>query len=297
MKIGVLGWDYGEMDPDAPCLVEAGRERGHEMALFTLEELAYTPGAKGGLNIEVGGHDAESFDAIISRAKLYGDDWQDRVERLTLLSKVPGLRLFDPAEVWVRGYSKFLTAQKLAEAGLPTPPVRSAVTLAEVETAWKEWGATIVKPSFGYRGVDVERVTDFPTQTAVVEELLARYGTLVCQPYYPTQYGEYRITVAGEVTPINMLKLPAAGSWRCKTLEGASFEYFEAPPELQELAVRAARVMGITLAGLDILPTEDGYIILEVNPIPGFLNIFGPERHQQTLHGVFDWVEKQVSQP
>ena len=71
------------MDPDAPCLVEAGRERGHEMALFTLEEVAYTPGAKGGLNLVVGGgaNDAESFDAIISRAKLYGDDWQRTNQR------------------------------------------------------------------------------------------------------------------------------------------------------------------------------------------------------------------------
>ena len=80
-----------------------------------------------------------------------------------------------------------------------------------------------------------------------------------------------------------MLKLPAAGSWRCKTLEGASFEYFEAPPNSRSWQSRAARAMGITLAGLDILPTEDGYIILEVNPIPACLNIFGRERHQQTL--------------
>ncbi|MFI6603420.1 RimK family alpha-L-glutamate ligase [Nonomuraea sp. NPDC050536] len=296
MKIGVLGWDYGEMDPDAPALVETGKERGHEMSLFTLEELAFTPGTTGGLNVTVGDQPAESFDAIISRAKLYGEDWQDRVERLTVLSNVPGLRMFDPADVWVRGYSKFLTAQKLAEAGLPTPPVRSADTAADIERAWEEWGDIIVKPSFGYRGVDVERITDFRTQTDVANDLLARYGRLVCQPFYPTQYGEYRITVAGEVAPINMLKLPAAGSWRCKTLEGASFESFDAPPELMELALRASRVMGITLAGLDVLPTADGYMILEVNPIPGFLNIFGAERHKQTLNGVFDWVEKQVSQ-
>ena len=72
-----------------------------------------------------------------------------------------------------------------------------------------------------------------------------------------------------------MLKLPAYGSWRVKTLEGATFERLDTPPELAELALRATRAMGMTLAGLDILPTPDGYVVLEVNPVAGFLNIFG----------------------
>jgi glutathione synthase/RimK-type ligase-like ATP-grasp enzyme len=53
-----------------------------------------------------------------------------------------------------------------------------------------------------------------------------------------------------------MFKLPAVGSWRCKTLEDASFERFEARADLLELAFRATRAMDMTLAGLDILPTE-----------------------------------------
>lgn len=295
MKIGVLGWDYGDMDPDGPVLVEHGRGRGHEMSLFTIEEVSCVPGARG-VELLFGRENASSFDAVISRAKLYGDDWRERVERLSMIDDLAGLRLFDPVDVWVDGYSKFRQAQKLANAGLPTPPVRSATTLADVEVARDEWGEVIVKPSFGYRGVDVELITHPGRQADLVNELLARYGTLVCQPFYPTKYGEYRITVAGEATPINMLKLPAAGSWRCKTLEGASFERLDAPAELVDLSVRATRAMGMTLSGLDILPADDGYTILEVNPIPGFLNIFGAGPHRQVLDGVFDWVEKRVAE-
>ncbi|WP_194292907.1 ATP-grasp domain-containing protein [Streptomyces smaragdinus] len=290
MKIGLLGWDYSGIDPDGPALVEFGRERGHEMSFFTLEEITYRFGPDG-VGVDVAGEPASAFDAVINRSKLYGDDWQDRVERLTMLDSVPGLRMFDPADAWVRGYSKFLMAQRLAAAGIPVPPVRSVTTLAEIEAAYEEWGPVVLKPSFGLRAQDVERIDDPKADQAVAEDLLARYATVVCQPFYPTAGGEYRITVAGTATPLNILKLPAAGTWRCKTMEGSSFERFDAPDELVDLSVRATRAMGLTLSGLDVLPHEDGYLVLEVNAVPGFLDLMGRDQHRQVLGGVFDWVE------
>jgi ribosomal protein S6--L-glutamate ligase len=305
MKIGILGWDHGRWDRAAPSLLAHGRERGHEMSLCTLEEVRYVPGQHGP-TVLLGDQDATSFDAVISRANLIGDgwasdqlhdstQWRDRVERITMVDRVLGPRLFDPIDVRLTGASKFLMAQRLAEGGFPVPPFCSVSTVEDVDAALADWGDVIVKPSYGLRGIDVERVTDLSAQRAVVDDLLARYGTLICQPFYPTQFGEFRITVAGEVTPINMLKLPPVGSWRCKTLEGASFERFDAPDDLIDLAVRATRHLGMTLSGLDVLPVPDGYMILEVNPVPGFLDIFGERAHQESLAGIFDWVEKQLS--
>ena len=300
MKIGVLGWDHGVEDPDSPGLAEAGARRGHETSLFTLDEISYAAAAPG-LRVLLGGAPAESFDAVICRANLYGDwhtrpftGWEERLEKLQSVSAVLGPRMFDPADVWFAGYSKFLTAQKLAAAGLPAPPTRSATSVADVAAAVSSWGPTVVKPSFGLRATDVERVEDAtdPASVALVERLLGSYGSLLCTPYYPTEYGEFRITVGGEAMPIDMLKLPAYGAWRVKTLEGASFERLAAPPELADLALRAARAMGLTLAGLDILPTAGGYVILEVNPVAGFLNIFGEDPRQEVFDGVFDWIEK-----
>jgi glutathione synthase/RimK-type ligase-like ATP-grasp enzyme len=302
VKIGVLGWDRGDEDPDSPGLAEAGRRFGHDTSLFVLDEVSYAAAASG-LRVLLGGEPAESFDAVICRANLYGDwhtrpftGWEERLERLQSVSAVLGPRMFDPADVWFAGYSKFLTAQRLAAAGIPVPPTRSARSLADVAAAVAEWGPTVVKPSFGLRAMDVERVNDpaDPADAAVVERLLGSYGALLCMPFYPTEFGEFRLTVAGEARPIDMLKLPAYGSWRVKTLEGASFERLDTPPELADLAVRAARAMRMTLAGLDILPTPDGYGILEVNPVAGFLNIFGEGPRQEVFTGVYDWIEKRA---
>jgi len=300
VKIGVLGWDRGDEDPDSPGLAEAGRRLGHDTGLFLLDEVTYAA-APSGLRVLLGGEPADSFDAVICRANLYGDwhhrpftGWEERLERLQSISAVLGPRMFDPAEAWFAGYSKFLTAQKLAAAGLPAPPTRSATSMADVAAAVDSWGPTVVKPSFGLRAMDVERVTDpeDPAAVALVERLLDSYGALLCTPYYPTEFGEFRITVAGEVHPIDMLKLPAYGSWRVKTLEGATFERLDTPPDLADLALRATRAMGLTLAGLDILPTTDGYVVLEVNPVAGFLNIFGADPQWEIYAGVYDWIEK-----
>lgn len=298
MKIGVLGWDRGVEDPDSPGLAEAGKARGHDTTLFLLEEISYRHGP-GGLEVFLAGEPATAFDAVLSRANLYGqwregatlyDGWPDRVERLTMLGTVPGLPVFDPADVWFRGYSKFLTAQRLAAAGLPAAQTRSARTVGEVADAVAAWGTAVVKPSFGLRAMDVERIEDAAAQAPAIEAMLARYGTLVCTPFYPTQWGEYRVVVAGAEAPLTMLKLPAAGSWRVKTLEGASFERVDPPADLLELSLRAARTMEMTLAGLDVLPTADGWVILEVNPVAGFFDIFGDATRQDIYTATYDWI-------
>ncbi len=271
----------------------------HVGSLVTLEEIAYRAGPAG-LEVFLGDEPASHFDAVLSRANLYGewregdrlyDGWPDRLERLTALSSVPGLAVFDPVDVWFRGYSKILTAQCLSAAGLPAPPTRSARSVEEVAAALAEWGTTVVKPSFGLRAIDVERVTDADEQASTITGMLNRYGTLVCTPFYPTQWGEYRVVVAGEAAPLTMLKLPAAGSWRVKTLEGASFERVEPPADLTELAIASARTMEMTLAGLDVLPTGDGWVVLEVNPVAGFFDIFGKDLQREIHAATYAWVE------
>lgn len=295
MKIGVLGWDYSGIDPDGLSLLEHGRERGHEMSFATLDEVAYVPGPDG-VDVTIAGEPARAFDAFINRSRGFGPDGQERMERMRMLDNVPGVRLFSPADRCQIVNSKFLTAQRLAQVGLPTPPVRSVTSLPEVEAACAEWGDVILKPSYGYGGADVERIADFGADKHIAEKLLAQEPTLVCQPFYPTEGGEYRITVAGDVTPMNILKLPLPGTWRCKTMEGASFERFDAPDDLLDLSVRATRALGLTLAGIDILPHDGGYLILEVNEVPGFLSIMGSVEHRKILDGVYDWVEREVAQ-
>lgn len=290
MKIGVLSWDHGEDDDDAPVIAAIGRERGHDTSLFTVQEIDSRPAARG-MEILFNGEPARDFDAVISRAQLHGE-WRDNVERLTLASKVPGLAMYDPVEVWLDSYSKFRMAQVLADNDLPAPPVRACRTQADVELAAKEWGTIVVKPSYGRAGIDVERITDVADAQPLIRTLLQRYHTIIAQPFYPTQWGEYRIIVAGDTLPMNMVKYPAIGEWKTRTMLGASFERTEIPDDLAELAVKATRAMGITVSALDIVPTADDYVILEVNAIPGNMDILGKASQRRAHEATFEWVER-----
>ncbi|WP_255955000.1 ATP-grasp domain-containing protein [Streptomyces odontomachi] len=305
MKVGILLWDESGIDTDGAGLIEYGRAHGHEMSTFLLEDVSVRR-SDGAAKVLFGGVDADRFDAVISRANLFGDhwhdalhdtsSWRDRVERLSIISRALGPRLFDSVETWLNVWSKFLMLHRLAEGGFPVPPFRSVTTMDEVAEALADWdGDVIIKPSYGLRGINVERVTDLAADRDLVEGLLKAHGTMMCQPFYSTQYGEYRISVAGETTPINMLKLPPAHTWRCKTYEGASWERIDPPDELIDLSIRATRHMGLTYAALDILPhPSGGWVILEVNAVPGFLNMFGEPGCTEGLAGIFDWVEKQL---
>src|SRR3981189_226094 len=71
MKIGILGWDHGEVDPDSPVLEQVGRDLGHDVTLFTLDEIGFAGRASGGLDLLYGGEPAASFDAVISPAPVW----------------------------------------------------------------------------------------------------------------------------------------------------------------------------------------------------------------------------------
>jgi ribosomal protein S6--L-glutamate ligase len=295
VKIGVLGWDHGEEDIDAVRYTEFGRERGHETVLFTLEDIRYEASAEGGFRVFAGDLPAEGFDAVISRARLHAPDWRDREERLAALSHVVGAGMFDPVEVALACKSKLLSTQRLAAGGVRVPPTRSVRSLTEVAAAAGEWGEIVLKPSHGYSGEDVERIADPVTGRDLAEDLLARHGTLLCMPFWPTRYGEYRVVVAGQTSCICTLKLPPTDTWRCNTHTGATYERVEGPPELVELACRAARLMNLTLAGIDALPTGDGYVILDVNSVPGGLHLHGREAQTETVTAIFGQVEKYLA--
>lgn len=48
--------------------------------------------------------------------------------------------------------------------------------------------------------------------------------------------------------------------------------------------------MDMTPAGLDVLPTADGWVILEVNPVAGFFDIFGDATRQENFTATYDWI-------
>jgi ribosomal protein S6--L-glutamate ligase len=266
MRIGILGWDLD--DPESVELAGIGKCLGHNTTLFILDDVSCRSSAKLGIEPLIAGEPVSEFDIILSRAHIRPDWTELDYDRYALLCHVEGVTVLDPAHTYLEAESKFLGLQRMAAAGLPVAPTRSCSSLAEVEEAICEWERIVLKPSFCLGGVDVERIYDMADGKAVAGRLLRKYGQLVCQPYFPHPDGDVRVTIVGDLAPLVVNRVPAVSNWKSNVNMGATARTITADPELVNISKRAAAAMGVTVAGLDFLPTKDGYRIIEFNNTP-----------------------------
>ncbi|MFI0723592.1 RimK family alpha-L-glutamate ligase [Streptomyces sp. NPDC021224] len=293
MQIGILGWDREETE--SVGLLEAGTRRGHDVTLFTLDDIVLAHTATGPQAYVQGGP-AARFDVVMSRAELRSASFRADHERYALLCETPGITVIDPAATYVATEHKLQSMARLGAAGLPIAPTRSCASRADVAEALAQWGPVVLKPTFGYGGTDVERVYGLESDGGTVDRLLADHGVLMCQPYLPHPEGDVRITLVGDEAVLNCRRVPPGGDrWRANVMQGARSVDFDAPEEMLEVARRAARVMGLTVAALDFLPAPggDGFLIIEINNTPGWY--FVPqERQERIAESVYRLVEARM---
>jgi ribosomal protein S6--L-glutamate ligase len=267
MRVGIVGWDRTEYE--SVHLLRASRARGHDATLFTLDDVSW--GRCGdGYGVLAAGRPACEFDVVVSRAQLRRERWQSDLERLTLLSNVPDTPILDPAAEWVANESKFIQVQRLGAAGIPMPPTVCCSSEDDVRDALDTWGDTVLKPSFGWEGNDVELVRPGPVLPNVVTRVLERYGTVLAQPYIPHPQGDMRLTVVDGEVVLPFRRVPRQSGWKANVAQGARIEPLTPSRELVELALHATRVMGTTIAGVDIMRLDDGYVLIEINNGPGW---------------------------
>jgi len=268
MRFGIVGWDREEYE--SRHLVSTSWARGHEAELFTLDDVSWGV-VDGGYGVLAGARPASDFDVIVSRAQLRRERWQSDLERLTLLSNLPQTPILDPAAEFVAAESKFVQLQRIGAAGVPVLPTVSCASPAQVRDAVADWGDTVLKPSFGWEGNDVERVWAGPELPDTVARLLDRYGTVLAQPYIPHPDGDLRLTVVDDEVVLTFRRIPQGDTWKANVAQGARAEILATPPaELAELARRATRAMGITIAGVDVMRRGDGHVVIEINDGPGW---------------------------
>jgi ribosomal protein S6--L-glutamate ligase len=120
-------------------------------------------------------------------------------------------------------------------------------------------------------GNDVERIWAGQELPSAVVRLLDRYGTVLAQPYIPHPGGDLRLTVVDDEVVLSFRRIPQGHGWKANVAQGARVEMLTTPPaELADMALRAARAMGITIAGVDLMPLRDGHVIVEINDGPGW---------------------------
>lgn len=229
---------------------------------------------------------------------------------------VEGVRLPDQAFAVMRGYSreisshfescgvpvinhwaamelsldKILTHQALTAAGLPTPFTVMPMAPLSYEDACEAMGAYefIVKQNDGSRGVNVFLVSNKGEYDSAVgilgpKAMLQRYVSSSCGR-------DLRVWTVGE-RAVGCVLRHSDSSFLSNYSQGGSADPYALSVEAADLAVKAARSLGLEFAGIDLLFTpEGGFTVCEVNGNAGFRTLSSIDRNSSILRNLFEYI-------
>ncbi len=250
-------------------LLEAARARGHRARYVLVQYLSGT--VAGGCAVTYRGSCLE-LDGAIVRAIGRFPSLETLLKRVGVLAHMvdEGVPAVNHPLSLLAARDKYTSLRLLASSGVPVP--RTLVTEDPYEAlhAIERWGRAVIKPIVGTMGLGSFMVDDVDEAYRVLE-LIATLR----QPIYVQEYVEkkgnrdIRAFVVGDRVVAAAYRVAPSGAWKTNVARGARTEPAPVTPELEELAVRAARSVGLCYAGVDVAETVDGrYVVFEVNAAP-----------------------------
>lgn len=196
---------------------------------------------------------------------------EELVFRLDCLYRLQrlGLYVINPPEAIEHCVDKYDVIAILEENGIPVPRTAITENVCEALTVFKELGSdVIVKPLFGSRGVGATRIMDSEVASTIFKAITFHHGVIYLQEYVPHGCCDIRVFVVGDRVVAAMKRV--ADDWKTNCSQGARPESIEADNALENLAVKSAKIVGCRIAGVDVLESQEGPVVVEVNSQPGW---------------------------
>ncbi len=267
MKIGILS--RGPQNHSTRRLSETALTVGHAAEILDPFGFYLHIGGTGN-RITYHGKPAEDFDVIVPRLSRttaqYGEEILAHFEWV-------GTPVVNRAKAITAARHKFHSLRILAQHGLPIPSSLTVGSTKFLENAVAEVGnyPFILKPFHGTHGTGV-MLLDTPTSlTSAVDALCDLHQDYVIQSFIAEAEGvDIRVLVVGGEAVAAMKRSAPPGEFRANIHKGASGETITLSDEYIRLAIDAATALELEIAGVDLLQTNEGPVVLEVNPSPGF---------------------------
>jgi glutathione synthase/RimK-type ligase-like ATP-grasp enzyme len=188
-----------------------------------------------------------------------------------------GMPVIDDPISMIRCTNKVFLMELLGSNQVPTPPTMMLMDNADLPRAMDELGLPlVVKIPDGSFSLGVHKVTTPEEFRRITDELFEETDLLLAQKFMPTEF-DWRVGIlAGEPLFVCQYRM-ARGHWQIvkhradgSAREGGmkTFGLDQAPPEVLDIAVRAARPIGEGFYGVDIKQTDKGLMVMEVNDNP-----------------------------
>jgi ribosomal protein S6--L-glutamate ligase len=171
---------------------------------------------------------------------------------------------------------KMRCLQVLMHAGLKVPPTvltRNPKTLKHAVDTVKGM-PVVLKLLKGTQGVGVMLVHTPISLGSVSEALRGLDQDIIIQQFIAEGAGrDYRAFVVGDKVIAAMMRTAPEGEFRSNIHQGGEGRLVKLPPAYERAAIRASQVLGLKVAGVDIMESNSGPMIIEVNSSPGFEGI------------------------
>lgn len=276
-------------------LYEAAVKRGHEAVVLDHTK-CYMVIEKGDLGIYYGDHKVEGVDAIIPRigasVTFYGSSVIRQFETKKVFTTVSSLAL-------VRSRDKLRTHQILAKSGVAIPRTAFARHPGDVNSLINQVGGAplVVKLLEGTQGLGVVLAETKKAAKSVIEAFYNLNANILIQEYIEEAKGAdvRALVVDGEVIGA-MKRQGVEGEFRSNLHRGGSAKAIKLTRAEKAMAIRATKALGLGIAGVDMLQSSRGPLILEVNSSPGLQGI--EEATEIDIAAkIIEYVEQQYNKP
>lgn len=196
------------------------------------------------------------------------------------------VRQFEMADVFTlnssdgisRSRDKLRSMQILSRSGVGLPTTSFAHSIQDVNGLLDVVGGTpvVVKLLEGTQGLGVVLAETKKAAESVIGAFRQLDANILVQQYIKEAGGsDIRAFVVGGKVVAAMRRRGAPGDFRSNLHRGGTAESVKLSPSERSTAVRAAKALGLNVAGVDLLQSEDGPMVLEVNSSPGLEGIEG----------------------
>ena len=253
-------------------LVEAGQQRGHEVTVLdTLHCYMNINSREPSIHYE--GVELPEFDAVIPRIgasiTFYGTAVLRQFEMM-------GVYPLNESVAISRSRDKLRSMQLMARKGIGMPVTGFAHSPDDIPDLIQMVGGAplVIKLLEGTQGIGVVLAETRKAAESVIEAFMGLKANIMVQEFIKEAGGaDIRCFVVGDRVVAAMKRQAQEGEFRSNLHRGGTASLIRITPEERATAVRAAKTMGLNVAGVDILRSNHGPVVMEVNSSPGIEGI------------------------
>jgi len=249
-------------------LIEAAQERGHRIDVIN-HLRCYIDIASGDPEIHYKGESLKGYDAVIPRIGASVTFFGTAVLRQF---EMMGVYPVNESVGISRSRDKLRSMQLLAREGIGLPVTVFAHRTSDASELLNIAGGApvIIKLLEGTQGIGVVLGETTKAAESIVQAFGGTNTNILVQQFVKEANGEdIRCIVVGEKVVAAMMRKGKEGDFRSNLHRGGSAEAIKITPEERKTALRSANAMGLNFCGVDMLRSNNGPVVMEVNSSPG----------------------------